>query len=105
MDDLAHDYLLIALGVGELEDGIVDAYYGPPAIRQQAVDAQLGAAALAAAAAQLRARLPHATDDAQRARWLDRQLIGLETIANRLAGDQLPYAEEVERCFDAKPEP
>src|SRR5690349_2493558 len=84
MDDLARDYLLIALGIGELQEGIVDAYYGPPEVQQQARDANLGAAALRAQAAALRERLGDATDDAQRRQWLDRQLIGLETIAAKL---------------------
>ena len=104
MDDLAHDYLLIALGIGELQEGVVDAYYGPAELRQQAIDANSGAAALAAQAAALRARLDDATDDTQRKLWLDRQLLGLETVVGRLAGIELPYVEEVERCFDATPE-
>ena len=29
MDDIAREYLLIGLSLGELEDGIVDAYFGP----------------------------------------------------------------------------
>lgn len=105
MDDLARDYLLIALGVGELEEGIVDAYYGPPQLRQQAIDANQSAAAIAGHAAALRGRLSDTTDDEQRRRWLDRQLVGLETIANRLAGVELSYVDEVTRCFDAVPEP
>lgn len=104
MDDLARDYLLVALGVGELEEGVVDAYYGPPELRQRAADANQSAAAMAGHAAALRARLKDATDDEQRRRWLDRQLLGLETIANRLAGVELPYIDEVTRCFDATPE-
>jgi hypothetical protein len=105
MDDLARDYLLIALSVDELQEGIVDAYYGPVELRQQAADARLDAGALADQAAALRARLDDATDDAQRRQWLDRQLIGLETLARRLGGEEMPYMVEVERCFDALPEP
>jgi hypothetical protein len=105
MDDLARDYLLIALSVDELQEGIVDAYYGPPELRQQAATTNLDAAALAAQAAALRTRLGDATDDAQRRQWLDRQLIGLETLCRRLGGEELPYMVEVERCFDAVPEP
>jgi len=105
MDELARDYLLIALALGELQEGIVDAYYGPVELRQQAVDAHLDAAALAARAVALRARLGDATADAQRQQWLDRQLIALETLAQRLAGVELPYLVEVERCFDAAPVP
>lgn len=105
MDDLARDYLLIALAIDEIQEGIVDSYYGPPELRQEAADSNLGAAALAGRAAELRARIDDATDDQQRRQWLDRQLLGLETIARRLCGDDLPYLTEVERCFDAKPEP
>lgn len=105
MDDIAREYLLIALAIDEIEHGIVDSYYGPPELRQQAKSGNAGAAALAGRAAALRNRLGDETDDAQRALWLDRQLLGLETIARRLAGEQLPYLVEVERCFDAAPEP
>ncbi len=104
MDDLARDYLLIALGIGELQEGIVDAYYGPAELRQQAIDANLSGATLAAQATALRARLGDATDDEQRKQWLDRQLLGLETIVGRLSGDEMAYSDEVERCFDATPD-
>jgi hypothetical protein len=39
-----------------------------------------------------------------RARWLDRQLVAIETLVAREAGERLPYVEEVTRCFDAAPE-
>ena len=97
MDDIAREYLLIALAIDEIEHGIVDSYYGPPELREEAKSGNADAAAL-------RNRLSGETDDEQRALWLDRQLLGLETIARRLAGEKLPYLTEVERCFDAVPE-
>jgi hypothetical protein len=103
MDKIARDYLLLALSVGELEDGIVDSYYGPPDVRAAAVARGAGAAELASEAASLRDRVQLDTDDDQRRRWLDRQLVALETICRRLAAEQLPYVDEVERCFDAPP--
>ena len=51
MDEIGRDYLLLALSVGELEDGIVDSYYGPPELREQALRARSQAHALAAEAA------------------------------------------------------
>jgi hypothetical protein len=105
MDGIAREYLLIALAIDEIEHGIVDAYYGPPELREEAKRGNDGAAALARRAAALRKRLSDETEDAQRALWLDRQLLGLETIARRLSGEMLPYLVEVERCFDAAPEP
>jgi hypothetical protein len=104
MDAVAREYLLIALAIDEIEHGIVDSYYGPPEIREEAKSGDDDAAALAARAAVLRARLSDEIDDAQRRLWLDRQLLGLETVARRLAGEELPYMLEVERCFDAVPE-
>ena len=103
MDDVAHEYLLIALSLGELEDGIVDSYYGPAEIREEARGARSTPADLRKCAQALRARLGEVTD-AQRARYLDRQLVALETLAGQLDGEQIPYRELVERCFDAAPE-
>ena len=104
MDDIAREYLLIALAIDEIEHGIVDSYYGPPELREEAKSGNADADALARRTAALRNRLSGETDDEQRALWLDRQLLGLETIARRLAGEELPYLTEVERCFDAVPE-
>lgn len=103
MDAIARDYLLLALSVGQLEDGIVDAYYGPPELRQRAATRGAGAAELATESVSLRERVAHEVEDEQRRRWLDRQLVGLETIARSLGGAKLRYAEEVELCFDAPP--
>jgi hypothetical protein len=102
MDDLARDYLILALTIGRLEDGIVDAYYGPAEIRARAEARDPSPAQQARAAAQLRERAA-ADPDPQRALWLDRQLTALETLARRLAGEQMDYLDEVERCFDARP--
>ncbi len=103
MDELARDYLLLALGVGRLEDGIVDAYYGPPELRTEADERDASAEQLATDAAALRLRVA-ADPDPGRARWLDRQLNALETLARRLGGEDISYVEEVTRCVDAAPE-
>ena len=103
MDEIARDYLKVALSMGELEEGIVDAYYGPSELREQAAQRGATAADLAMEAAALRERVAGEVDDEQRRRWLDRQLVGLETIARTLDGETLPYEVEVERCFDAPP--
>lgn len=105
MDDVGRDYVVIALALGDLEEGIVDAYYGPPELREQAFARGAPAAQLAADAVALRARVRSAGLEEQRQLWLDRQLMALETIARRIAGEELSYLEEVERCFDAAPEP
>jgi hypothetical protein len=103
MDSLARDYLLLALGIGAQQEGIVDAYYGPPELRAEAEARRAAPGQLADDAAHLRARARDETDD-QRAQWLDRQLVALETLARRVAGEEMAYLDEVERCFDARPD-
>jgi hypothetical protein len=39
----------------------------------------------------------------QRGRWLRSQLVGLETVARKLAGEDIAYADEVERCYGVRP--
>src|SRR4051812_35900918 len=89
LDEIAREYLLIGLSLGEHDAGIVDSYFGPPDIRQQARDEKASPVELIARAAALRARLGE-VDDAQRAQWLDRQLIALETIGRELDGQNIP---------------
>ena len=102
VDEIAREYLLIGLSLGEHEEGIVDSYYGPAEIRAEARAAHASAAELRRRAAALRARLTDVTE-AQRARWLDRQMVAMETLARQLDGEQIPYRELVELCFDASP--
>jgi len=105
MDEIGRDYVLLGLALGELQEGIVDAYYGPPELRGQAIARGASPDELIAEASALRVRVNSDGLDEQRRRWLDRQLIGLETLARRVAGEEMSYREEVERCFDAAPDP
>lgn len=105
IDEAAREYILIGLGLDRLEAGIVDSYYGPPELRDEAAQQDSSPLSLASRAAKLRSRLDDLTDEAQRRDWLDRQLVAMETLAHRMGGVEMPYIEEVERCFDARPEP
>jgi hypothetical protein len=104
MDDAAREYLLLGLALGQIQAGVVDAYFGPPELRQHALVAQLGPGHVAGRAAELRFRLGDLVADEQRAHWLDRQLIAIETLGRLLGGDQPEFEDEVVRCFDAAPE-
>jgi len=103
MDDIGRDYVVLGLAVGELEEGVVDSYFGPPELREEAVAREASANELVGDIAALRERVNTPDIDAQRARWLDRQLIGLETLARKLDGEDFDYVTEVELCFDASP--
>jgi hypothetical protein len=104
-DPIARDYLLLALRLDQHVPGLVDGYFGPADLKAEVDVGQLRAPArLAADADALLARLPGEVTDEQRRDWLAAQLIALRTQAAGLAGDELPYAEHVRRCFAWTPE-
>jgi hypothetical protein len=90
-------YLELCLRLGRHVDGLVDAYYGPAEIKERVEAEELRAPeALVQDAASL---LAEADDD-----WLGAQLVGMETVARKLAGEDVPYEDEVERCYGVRPE-
>ena len=94
---IAERYLELGLRLGRHEPELVDSYYGPPELRQRIDDEPLRAPArLAADAAELLAELEDEP-------WLAAQVRALETTARTLAGEELPYAEEVELTYDIRP--
>jgi hypothetical protein len=104
-DEIARDYLLLALRLDQHIPGLVDGYFGPADLKAQVDLAQIPTAGqLRDDAAALRARLDTQVEDAQRRDWLDAQLLALETQAAADAGDALPYVEHLRRCFTLVPE-
>jgi hypothetical protein len=103
-DEVARDYLLLALRLDQHVPGLVDAYYGPRDLKAL-VDMEnlVLPARLAEDARALRRRVPAEVGQPDRRDWLDRQLIALETHASRLAGHDLSYVDEVARFLDAPP--
>jgi hypothetical protein len=92
----AERYLVLGLRLGKHVDGLVDAYYGPPELKEQ-VDSeeQISAAQLADEADALFAELPDG--------WLGDQVKGCATYAHVLAGDDISYSDEVEGCYGVRP--
>jgi hypothetical protein len=95
--DVVAEYLELGLRLGRHVDGLVDAYYGPPEIAERVQAEELVAPTELAAAAR---RLLEAADERK---WLHGQLLGLETVALRLAGEEIAYEDEVERCYGIRP--
>src|SRR5215204_1275741 len=95
-DSAAERYVRTGLRLGRHVDGIVDAYFGPPELKAE-VDGepQVEPPALVADADRLLGEL----DDG----WLRDQVVGLRTYAGGLAGDPIPYADEVEGCYGVRP--
>ena len=92
----AERYLELGLRLGKHVDGLVDAYYGPPELKEQ-VDAEelIAAEQLAADGDALRDELHDG--------WLRDQVQGCATYAHVVAGDSISYADEVEACYGVRP--
>jgi hypothetical protein len=97
-------YVELALRLGRHLDGLVDSYYGDAAVKDR-VDAEPLAEprALVEDAGRLLAEVKADALQEQRRRWLRAQLVGLETVARKLAGEDLSYVDEVERCYGVRP--
>lgn len=94
---MSDEYIKLGLRLGRHVDGLVDAYYGPRELKVE-VDAE----PLSDPAELVRdaeAILDKADD-----RWLTAQVVGLETVARKLAGEEIQYLDEVERCYGIRPE-
>jgi hypothetical protein len=92
----AERYLLLGLRIDRHVEGMVDAYFGPPALKA-AVDAEPAADphTLVAAAEDLLDELEDG--------WLRDQVVGLRTFAGVLAGESLSYPDEVEGSYGVRP--
>ena len=119
---LVERYLQLGLDVGRHVPGMVDAYYGPPALAERAAvgpprppGALLGEARSVLAAldggeglgvveaAGERPVEGAGEGPAQRRRWLRAQLVGVATTLRILAGEAVGYADEVEACYGVRP--
>ncbi len=105
---LVERYLLVGLRLGTLHADLVDAYYGPPELRRRVEDAPKSTPeAIVAEIDRLIADLDGgmgADLSDQRRRWLRAQLVGLATVAAKMAGADIGYADEVEACYGVRPQ-
>jgi hypothetical protein len=102
MSDVAVEYIELGLRLGRHVDGLVDSYYGPAEIQERTdTEKPRDPTSLVEDAARLRESLDGLEE--QRRNWLKAQLSGLETFARKLAGEELSFEEEVERCYGIRP--
>jgi hypothetical protein len=92
----AERYILLGLRLGRHVEGLVDSYYGPAELKEQADrEDPVPPEQLAADGAALLAELDES--------WLRDLVHGLETYARVLAGEPISYSDEVERCYGVRP--
>jgi hypothetical protein len=93
----AERYLELGLRLGRHVDGLVDAYYGPPELKEQTDgEALVDPSELASDADALHAEVPDG--------WLRDQVRGCAAYAHVLEGDEVSYSDEVEACYGVRPE-
>jgi len=95
-EPITQRYLRLGLQLGRHDDGVVDAYFGPP---------ELAAEVQAAPPVEL----PKLVSDAEALLadldngWLRDQVSALRTYAGVLAGESWSYADEVQACYGVRP--
>jgi len=99
-------YLEVGLRLGRHLEGLVDAYFGPVDLAAR-VDAEplRELPALVTDVRGLVADLDAGDGDLEpaRRRWLRAQAAGLHTAARQLAGEEVAFLDEVERCYGVRP--
>ncbi len=102
LDDFGRAYLRLTLEIEKHIDGYIDAYLGPPGLKEQVKDSEKKpAAALLDDLAQLQTTLP--TEDPARHAYLVAQLRAIETTLDMLNGQTYDYLDEVCRIYDIQP--
>ncbi|MGK5004298.1 hypothetical protein [Janthinobacterium sp. LB2P70] len=97
--DVAERYVKLVLAMGQHDASYVDAYYGPPAWQQEALEQQLSLSDIQAATDKALAML--AGETCQRALNLRKQLQAVLARAEMLQGTRLDFDTESARLYDA----
>jgi hypothetical protein len=110
LDAIAEAYVKLILGLGEIEPGYVDAYYGPADWAAAAKDQPRSRGQLAEDAAALSLQLEQtpvaalSPEEAQRLAYLKAHVAAARARLRMLAGEKLSFADEAEALFGVRPE-
>ena len=104
LDPYAREYVRLALALGEHDADWVDAYYGPPELREGVRQEKLGLEDIHTAAAALLANVEHVPVPSERILALRRnylleQLTALIAKTEMVQGKKFPFAEEVRLLY------
>ncbi|KUJ81623.1 hypothetical protein AWR36_013915 [Microbulbifer flavimaris] len=109
MDQLAREYVLLVLSLGNHDDNYVDAYYGPEQLRENARQNTASPAELAEKAMELSGKLeamPEPADEMEKLRhhYLKTQLRAVAAHAESLTGNgSRDFDREAELLYDTQP--
>ncbi len=98
-------YVTLCLRVGANDEDFVDAYIGPASLKEEALaDGPHDPQALRKEALTLLEDVTREGLEEDRVRWLLGQLRGIECVTARLAGEDISWSDQVERCFGIRPQ-
>ena len=108
LDAFGREYARLSFGIERHVPGFIDAYLGPEDVRaaldpDDPAGARPTPIALVAAARELLATIPSLDATKGRKGYLIKQVEAMLTTARRVAGEDLPYREEVRLLFDIDP--
>jgi hypothetical protein len=101
IDELSRRYIMLAFDIEQHVEGFVDAYFGPPELKERSIARP--PATIAADLSALGAEVVASDYPATRRGYLAVQIRAMEATARRLAGEPLGYSDEVAACFDVEP--
>lgn len=108
LDDLARDYVRLALEIDAHESGYVDAYYGPAEWRDEARRNPRERTDLKAEADRIKSALRTFAavggEQGQRAKVLSANVASARFRLDMIDGERAPFADEAERLFAVRPE-
>jgi hypothetical protein len=105
LDTLSHAYVTLAFGIERHVAGFVDAYFGPDEVKQEALTGEpVPPADLLAQARDLQDRIQARSYPEQRKGYLAAQVRAMIATCRQIAGDPLPYRDEVRDSFDIEPD-
>jgi hypothetical protein len=106
LDDFSRDYVTLAFGIERHVPGFVDAYFGPEEVKQEALAGEPPSPVeLLAQARDLQKRVAAGDLPEQRKGYLAAQVRAIIATCRKIAGDPLPYRDEVRESFDIEPDP
>ncbi len=103
LDAFSQDYLRLTLEIARHIDGYIDAYYGPPALREEVnAGPRRSPAGLLDDLGRLVDNIPG--NDPARAVYLSATLRAIECTLRMLNGETFDYRQEVHRLYDIRPQ-
>jgi hypothetical protein len=105
VDPISRDYVTLAFGIERHVPGFVDAYFGQEEVKEAALAGEPAAPVdLLGQANDLLQRVNGGSYPEQRKGYLTVQVRGMIATCRKIAGDPLPYRDEVRESFDIEPD-